>query len=228
MIVQDLSHQRAWDLIPLAINRTAPAHELAFVEAHLRECADCRDEYAFQLRMHAGMQAADAAGLDVAAPALRRLFDRIDEEDRVAPHGPLAAGTPRRAWSRRPRSRQVRLLGAAVVAQAFALALLGASLLDRASTPVPVGEGRYETLSATNRPGIATIRLVPAPTLSLAGLHELLAENGLRVVEVNVDGTIYSLAPLPESAAANPADTLSRLRARPDVLFAEPVGGRGE
>lgn len=226
MIVQDRSHQRAWELIPLAINRTAPAHELGFVEAHVRECADCRDEYAFQLRLHAGMQA-DARGLDDAAPALQRLFDRIDEEDLVA-HSPRVADRPRRAPPRRPRSRQVRLLGAAVVAQAFALALLGASLLDRPSTPVPAAEGTYETLSTTSRPGVATIRLVPAPTLSLGDLQALLAANGLRVVGVNMDGTIYSLAPLSTAATADQSDILLRLRARPDVLLAEPVSGRSE
>jgi hypothetical protein len=228
MIVQDLSHQRAWDLIPLAINRTAPAHELEFVEAHLRECADCRDEYAFQLRLQSGMETAATTGREGAAPALQRLFDRIDEEDRVAQHVAPAAGHPRRAWTRRPRGRQVRLLGAAVVAQAFALALLGASLLDRTSAPAPAAQGTYETLSATSRPSTATIRLVPAPTLSLADLQALLAENGLRVVEVSADGTIYSLAPLAASAVPDPAETLSKLRARSDVLFAEPVGARGE
>lgn len=231
MIVQDRSHSRVWDLIPMAINGTAPADELAFIEAHLRDCADCRDEYAFQLRLHAGLQGSDAVDAGEAAPALQRLFERIDGEDRLAPPAPRDVVPPaRRVRARRSRSRQVRWLGAAVAAQAFALALLGASLLDRPSpaTP-PTAAGAYETLSSEVRPGAATIRLVPAPTLPLAELQTLLSDNGLRVVAVNADGTIYSLAPAAESATeATQAETLARLRARPGVLLAEPVGGPAE
>ena len=226
MIVQDLSHSRVWDLIPLAINGTAPDGELAFIEAHLRDCADCRDEYAFQLRLHAGMQAADAGSAGEAAPALQRLFERIDDEDRLAPQVPREVAHARRSPARRPRrSRQVRWLGAAVAAQAFALALLGASLLER---PSPAAPAAYETLSSAAQPGAATIRLVPAPTLPLAELKALLSENGLRVVAVSEDGTIYSLAPVSAAGTASRAETLARLRERPGVLLAEPVGGRAQ
>lgn len=226
MIVQDRSHSRAWDLIPLVINGTAPADELEFIDAHLRDCADCRDEYAFQLRLQAGMQAAAAGSVDDATPALQRLFDRIDDEDRRAPQAPRA----RHVGRRRPRSsRQARLLGAAVVAQAFALALLGASLLERPSPGPPAGStGAYETLSSAVQPSAATIRLVPAPTLSLSDLQALLSESGLRVVAVSEDGSIYSLAPVSTPAAATQAQVLARLRASAGVLLAEPVGGRAQ
>ena len=224
MIVQDRSHSRVWDLIPLAINGTAPANELEFIESHLRDCTDCRDEYAFQLRLHAGMQAAATDGRDDVAPALQRLFDRIDDEDRRAPQAPRA----HRVARRRPRSsRQTRLLGAAVVAQAFALALLGVSLLERPSPAPSAGStGAYETLSSATQPSTPTIRLVPAPTSSLANLQALLSENGLRVVAVSEDGTIYSLAPVstPKAAPQAQAQALARLRASAGVLLAEPVG----
>lgn len=223
MIVQDLSHRRAWDLIPLVINGTAVENERDFVKAHLQDCADCRDEYAFQLRLHAGMQAVDAgaaANPADAAPALRQLLERIDGEDRDAAHLPSA----RRAGTRRPRSRRPsRLLGAAVVAQAFALALLGASLLERPS-PVPAPPaGAYETLSSGAQVAAATIRLVPAPALSLSALQALLSDNGLRVVSVSGDGSIYSLAPAPGAAAESTPQVVARLRASAGVLLVEPL-----
>ena len=229
MIVQDLSHRRAWELIPLVINGTAPADERAFIDAHLRDCADCRDEYAFQLRLQAGMPASDAGGDDLedAAPALQRLFDRIDDEDRRAPH----ASHERAAGRRRPRaSRQTRLLGAAVVAQAFALAVLGASLLERPSPASPAASPRaYETLSSAAQPSPATIRLVPAPTSSLADLQALLSESGLRVVAISEDGSIFSLAPVVTPVAEKTrAQVLARLRANAGVLLAEPVGGKAQ
>ena len=224
MTVQDLSHRRAWDLIPLVINGTSSGPDREFVDAHLQDCADCRDEYAFQLRLRAGMHALDsdpADPMDDALPAMRRLFDRIDDEDRDAPPQPRA----RLAGARRPRSgRPSKVLGAAVVAQACALALLGVSLLDR---PVPpaAAPAAYETLSSGVQPAAATIRLVPSPSLPLSSLQALLSDNGLRVVEVSEDGSIYSLAPV--SGSADPAtrqDVLARLRADAGVLLAEPVG----
>lgn len=229
MTVQDLSHQRAWDLIPLAINGTAPGPERSFVEAHLRDCADCRDEFAFQWRLHAGMQEAQPAEAEVAGAALSRLLQCIDEEDRSAvPACDHARAVPR-TRRRRPRNRQLRLLGAAVVAQAFALALLGVSLLDQRTQTAPtVPVAGYETLSAGTRVAEATVRLVPDPELPLAELQALIAEHGLRVMAVNEDGTIYSLAPTPAARATSTAETIAKLRAHAGVLLVEPVTGAAQ
>ena len=226
MTVQDLSHQRAWELIPLAINGTAPGPERSFVDAHLRDCADCRDEYAFQWRLHAGMQEAQPAEPEIAGAALSRLLRSIDDED--FPGVPATARVPsvQRGNRRRPRNRQLRLLGAAVVAQAIALAVIGVSLLDQRTQPTPTPPaGSYETLSAGTGMAEATIRLVPAPELPLARLQALIAEQGLRVVAVSADGTIYSLAPAPSVQARSVAATIATLRSHAGVLLAEPVAG---
>lgn len=229
MTVQDLSHQRAWDLIPLAINGTAPAPERSFVDAHLRDCADCRDEYAFQLRLHAGMQETRLGDSEAAGAALSRLLRCIDEEDVAATPAATPAPSALRGSRRRPRNRQARLLGAAVVAQALALALLGVSLLDQRTQPAPTPPAAgYETLSAGMRVAAATIRLVPSPELPLAQLQALIAEQGLRVVAVNADGTIYSLAPVPSGTARPAAATIATLRAHAGVLLAEPVAGAAQ
>ena len=72
----------------------------------------------------------------------------------------------------------------------------------------------------------ATIRLVPAPNLSLSDLQALLSESGLRVVAVSEDGAIYSLAPVSTSDAHLQSQLLARLRASAGVLLAEPVGAK--
>jgi hypothetical protein len=239
MHVQDLSHRQTWDLIPLLVNESATAAEHALAQAHLSGCADCRDEYAFQTRLQAGM----AATCDVATDSyagLRSLLRRIDDDDRedAVDHTRSTHRAAHGVRARRssPRQLRTRPLLAAVMAQSVALALLGVFVLTRpggqAPTPIaaPQDAAAYRTLSQTGEPEpAAAIRLVPAPDLSIAALQSLLSESGLRIVAVNQDNTIYTLA-LSASPPADQADrdarvsiALVRLRAQRGVLLAEPV-----
>lgn len=205
-----LSHRRIWELIPWVVNGSAGAAERQAVEEHLRDCADCRDEYAFQSRLHAGIAAeTTGAGADDAQAGLRRLLARIDAD---------AAATTPGAEPRRFRPGG-RALIAAVVVQAIGLALFAALLLQRERS-----EARYETLTRAPARAIpAAIRLVPAPALTLAELQAMLAAEKLHVVESNAGGSIYGLAfdaVVPPGAVAA---AVERLRAHRGVLLAEPI-----
>lgn len=210
MNTMPLPHRRIWELIPWVVNGSADAAERQAVEEHLRGCSDCRDEYAFQSRLHAGIaaEAPDAAAAD-AQDGLRRLLARIDA-------GSAAVAAPAPARRFRPGARA---LLAAVVVQAIGLALFAALLLQRER-----GEARYETLTHVPERGApAAIRLVPAPALTLAELQALLAAQKLHVVESNPTGAIFGLAfdeaATPETVAA----AVERLRANRGVLLAEPI-----
>jgi hypothetical protein len=222
-MTQDLTHREAWDLIPWVVNGTAAPAECACVERHLAECADCRDEFAFQGLLHAGMRQPRSDDVRPAAPAFERLLARLDGESAPA-SAPGAARIAHRGRRRRGvRSRQV--LAALLVAQTLALTLIGVVLLARAWGPQAPA---YRTLSsAPAAPGQATIRLVAAPTLSLGGLQRLLADAGAVIVETNRDGSILGLAPATpaerDASRAQNAAILARLRADPRVLLAEPV-----
>jgi len=220
---QDLSHRLAWELIPLVVNGSASAEERRRVDEHLRACADCRDELAFQMQLHDGMTAAAAAPHDP-QPALRRLLERLDADEAAPAREAAAPG-------RRPP-----LLVVAVAGQAIALAVLGALLLGRPAGDVrggaaPAADGRYRTLSTpAAHDAAATIRFVPAPTLTLGELKALLGEAGLRIVESSADNAVYGLAPSPADAEPSAAEreratreAVARLRARPGVLLAEPI-----
>ncbi len=203
-------HRRTWDVLPWLVNGTASAGERLAAESHLATCSDCRDELAFQARVQAGMSSEPVpsgrpAGLD-------RLLARIDAD------GALPASSrarPRTRWS-------VRLLAAAVVAQAIGIGLLGALLLVRGNA----GDAAYATLSSTpTAPVVATIRLVPAPSLPLSDLQAMLARNGLRIAGSNAGGSILALAPVDATSASQRDAVLGRLRATPGVLLAEPLAG---
>jgi anti-sigma factor RsiW len=215
-------HRLTWELIPWVVNGSASTEQRERVEAHLRDCADCREEYARQQQFHAAMLAQPAPAAD-AQPALARLFARME----LAGELDLATALP----VRRGKGRTTAWLAAAVVVQAIGLGLLGAALLGRpgdAGTSVPVADAGYRTLSS-EAPGraAAAIRLVPAPDMTLAALRQLLGQAGLRIVEANRDNSIFGLAPVDADRSADAAffDTaLLLLRGQPGVLLAEPIG----
>lgn len=204
-----LTHRETWELIPWVVNGTATPNERQDVERHLRDCADCRDEYALQMQFHAGMNAGGDIERD-AQPSLRRLLARIDTPEEQA----LSADAAPPA-----RARWPQWLAAAVVVQAIGLALLGGAQLKQAGAP----DAGYRTLTNAPAASAAAIRLVPSPQLSLTELSQLLAAQQLRVVEANADATILGVAPTHETADVDAI--VARLRATPGVLLAEPVAG---
>lgn len=206
--MQSPQHRQTWDLIPWLVNGSASASDRALAEAHLAACADCRDEYAFQSRVHAGL-GVEAAVAGEPGPAFERLLERIDREQ-------AAQSIP--AYEPRQR-RLLRGLAAAVVVQAIGFAALGAwSIGHRRADDAPA----YRTLSTPEaEPAAASLRFVPSPELSVGQLQRLLGENGLHVVGSNEGGTIYTLAPV--APGRTDADVIARLRAAPGVLLVEPI-----
>ena len=234
-------HRQIWDLIPWVVNGSAGAAEHAQVERHLAECGDCRDELAFQQRVHAGLLVESPLPAIDAQAGLQRLFARMQQEETIAApdqtqrqHGallsaPAAARAHGSFWSR----RRGRLLGAALVAQAALLLVLATLVLHQDRTAL--APNTFETLSsAAPVQSAATIRFVPAPTMTVGALQTMLADARLRIVETSQGSAIYGLAPDGEPpamsagsrAAANNA-AIQLLRSRPGVLLVEPILGAG-
>jgi hypothetical protein len=209
-------HRRAWDLIPWVVNGRASGEERRVVEQHLTECADCREEHAFQSRLHTAMhceaQPGAQAQADVqAAASLQELWQRID-----------GARSPVPPLRRRQAGGLARGLLAAVLIEAVGIAALGAALWNREAPPDP-GQ-RYVTLSAAAAaPARATIRAVLAPTLTLGEVQALLGQTRLQIVAGPSEAGVYSLAPLAAGADSAVQPTLAQLRSHPGVRFAEPV-----
>jgi anti-sigma factor RsiW len=194
-------HRHAWELIPWVINGRASAEERALVDAHLKDCADCRGELAFQRELQQGITDAPEPALDARA-GLDRLSRRIDAAAGGEPVSPRSA-------------KLVRWLAVAVVIEAIGLALLSTDVVFNArSAP-------YQTLtsSAPTASG-ASVRAVFAPQVPQSELQGLLQRNGLQIVAGPSEAGVYSLA---IASNASAAEILAALRADPRVLFAEPV-----
>ncbi len=216
-------HRETWDLIPWIVNGSATAAQCDSVEQHLRECADCRDEFALQQQFQAGMQAAATGAYDP-QPGLQRLFARIDAEPSVLDSGrpPSMRGGRRTPW-----------LAAAVIVQAIGLALLAGMLLGRPAPELaaqPAADAGYRTLSSATAQRGATIRLVVSPDTSLAVLRHLLGEARLQIVESTADNAAFGLAPSDASLSTSEdrtARSVAWLREQPGVLLVEPIVSPG-
>jgi len=221
-------HRDIWQLIPWVVNGTAAAADQRAVEDHLRDCADCRAEFALQSQLHKGMQDTPAPINDPAG-AFARLLTRIDGDLSGAGDSAAVVGPDRPLRARAGRfaiaERWLPGLVAAVVVQAIGLVAMAGFVMQRSSAPMPDGASAYQTLSRPAVPSVtATIRFVPAPTLTLGALQQLLSEAGLRIVDGSEDSAIYALAPTRDPALnADVAATLAHLRAQPGVLLAEPI-----
>jgi hypothetical protein len=215
-----LRHRQAWDLIPWVVNGRAGLQEQAALQAHLRACADCREEYEFQKRLHDHMNT-DAGQAGDAPAALRRLHARIEASM-------IGSGSS----NSRERSRTARLLAAAVVVETIALSALGGARWLQRDTPV----APYHTLSAPEAPTApASIRAVLSPQMTVAQVQQLLAQAHLQIVAGPTEAGVYSLAPTmpapttrtPTTNDRDPAQALQILRSHPGVRFAEPIDAAG-
>lgn len=228
-----IEHRRTWDLIPWLVNDSIGVDERRLLEDHLRECADCRDEFAFQCRLQAGM-AVESATEHSPQPALQRLLARIDAEgSRVSNDRPVAGAKHFRATRMRRSGMHggMRWLAVALATQAAGLILVGTLLYRQDRSP---DEGmRYQTLSrASDDPTAAAIRFVPSPTLTVGALQAILGRAQVHIVRSNAGGTIYGLA-LDDTAdttldvvgaqSQRVDAALTRLRSQDGVLLAEPI-----
>ncbi|HSX62364.1 MAG TPA: zf-HC2 domain-containing protein [Tahibacter sp.] len=217
------AHCRTWDLIPWVVNGTATPAQRERVEQHLRDCADCRHEFALQQQFQAGLRI-DAGAVIDPQPGLQRLLARLDlEPAAVADAFPAIE---REFPARRASRGFTPWLAAAVVVQAIGLSLLGGFVLGRPDA-APAGES-YRTLSSETARAGATIRLVVAPDTTLANLRRMLADAQLRIVESTADNAAFGLAPKNAALSTNPdfvAGAIAQLRREPGVVLVEPVAG---
>lgn len=211
----EATHRQAWETIPWLINGTADEAARRMVESHARGCEDCRTELARQRELQAAMAQASNPLTDPDR-GLQQLFRRIDRAASDA--SPAAA--PVRA-RRTGAGALVYGLTFAVVVEAIGLSVLGVGLLSRTTPAAP----DYRTLSDAPLRGIGvTIRVVPAPGMSLGELQGLLRDLDLQVVAGPNQAGAYALAPLSARQALD--DRVARLRAAPGMRLVEPVPPR--
>ncbi len=206
------AHQEAQRLLPWFVNGTLQGEELALVERHLGECADCQRE-ADGLRQLQATCTDTVAPAD-ATPSFLRLRRRIEAS---------------RAWYPLPRlSAMRRILGPAppwmrwAMAAQFVVILALGGLLIRGDRPAAT----YRTLGDAGVAGHDADRLVVVfdPRISEAQMRRLLRASEARIVDGPTDAGAYVLV----VPARRVATVREALRAAPGVTLVESLAPDGE
>ena len=196
---KELSHRSLQDLLPWFVNRSLPEAQLAQVSAHLRDCAQCRQDVEWQ-RSLASAAPELPAGLDMER-ALGRLMPRL--EARPAPPQRLRALWSARSW-----------MAWALAGQGALIAVL-AVLLVAPQAPQPA----YKVLGAAPLVEAGNMVVAFRPEASVDDLRRLAQANGARVV----DGPTVTGAYVLRVDQARQAQVAAAFKADPAVLLAEPL-----
>ena len=190
-------HQDLRDLLAWFVTGRLDPSEQAEIEAHLKSCSDCQAEVRLQRRLGPAI-ASLPVGVDQGWAAMRRRL------------GPAAAPARRD----RPGSVLARALPGLGWAAALIVSLAAGALL----APNLIGD-RYHALGARPAAPSGNLVLIFRPEIRERTMRETLNASHARLVDGPTAADAYVLhVPPAERTAA-----LATLRARPDVVLAEPI-----
>jgi anti-sigma factor RsiW len=204
-------HQEVTALIPWYVNDTLDEQERARVNAHVGECASCRDDLAVNQRIFDGIAAQPA--LDYMPMAsLKRLQARLDAAQgqglppQIIPVEPERNESPWRGW-----------IAASIAVMTVAIGLLAA---DRwVQYQARANQASYHTVTnSVPRPAGEVIRAVFSPAITLDQLQAILDEAQLKIVSGPTEAGVYSLA---SNSSLTVRSSLALLRQHATVRFAE-------
>lgn len=190
-------HQALRELLPWYVTGTLDAQDQARVEAHVGGCAECQADVRFQQRLESEVA---RLPLDVEA-GWAQMRRRLAAE---APR-PVAAGLARLSRQGAP------WLGWGVAASL--MLVTGVTLLP---SPAP---DAYHTLSSAPAARTGNLVVVFHPDTTERAMRETLKAGEARLVDGPTAAGGYILQAPPARRAA----ALATLRARPEIVLAEPI-----
>jgi anti-sigma factor RsiW len=197
-------HRETEELLPWYVTGQLEQEDREAVERHLAGCAQCEKQLRLERRLAEEFRATTP---DVEL-GLQRLRSRLQpppaRRDRKASLGA-------RAW--RAASRPT--IAAAIAAQLAIVALVGGVASYVAQPPA------YHVLGAAPIPASANIIVVFKPDTREEQLRRLLSANGASLVGGPTDADAYLLH-VPSQARG---DAVTKLRARSEIVMAEPIDG---
>ena len=217
-------HAHAHELLPWMVNGRIEGRDAEWLDAHLSQCAACRDELAAQQRVRDAIAREPTVEFAPQA-AFNRLWKRIEAHT----HGSQAAGATAadnlrsEAGPALPaRARALPWMRVTLALQAAAIAVLCVALWRAPLAPA------YRTVTdppASSAVGVPIVKAIFDDQVRLADVKDILAASRLVVESGPSEAGVYTLVPRDAGVADIPAVTLVRLRADPRVRFAE-LGAR--
>jgi len=205
------AHREAQQLLPWYATGRLDEDDRDLVEAHLRQCADCRAELELERRLDVEV-AELPTDVDQAWAAMRPRLRRRSGRG-VGAAWSAAADAVGAVFA-----RPAPWLGWAFAAQFAALLAVGALALRPPAQPAA-----YHALGAAPPPASGNVIVSFQPDLREQDLRAALNETHARLVDGPTAADAYVLhVPPGERAAA-----LSKLRHRPGIVLAEPIDPAG-
>ena len=227
MIASDDSarHEEAWLALPWLANGRLSQAERDKIEPHVRACAACREELAFQRLLCNVLTEPDRVTY-APGPSFRKLMDRIDASEpqtrKIRERTDDAPVTPirRRSDSSVALWRPPGLAWAA----SFVLAVgLGGVITSIYHSSQPL----YRTYTDVPRAAAATnvLQISFDRSVTVGEAEEVLRSNGARVVEGPDSLGIIGVAPNTEQTNQALRQLADRLRADPRIRWVQPAQG---
>ena len=195
-------HAQVQRLLPWYLNGSLDGEEAAQLEAHLEDCAECRED----------LKAEEAMARQIRT--LPSDADRGWTALKARVEGGKAA--PRQGSDRALFGRRVSL-GWAVVAQAACLALVIPIVAVTLSRPQPL----YRSLGSAPTAESGNLVVIFKPDISEQALRSTLTQNGARIVDGPTSADAYVL----HVPAARRSEILARLKADHGISLAQPIDG---
>jgi len=230
MIASDDSarHEEAWGSLPWLANGRLSQAERDKIEPHVRTCAACREELAFQRLLCNVLTEPDRVTY-APGPSFRKLMDRIDgtapptRESREQNKAPAAAAR-RRINSHLSLWRPPGLAWAASFILAIGLGGV-ATTVYRSSQPL------YKTHTDNVHAAPNVLHISFDRSVTVGEAEEVLRTSGARVVEGPDSTGIFGIAPgniasgkvTPERVSQEMRVLATRLHADPRVRWVEPI-----
>jgi anti-sigma factor RsiW len=203
------AHAEVQVLLPWYVTGRLEAGELAQIEAHLAACPRCAAEVEAERRLqaaHLGIETPGDVERSLAALRTRMAASRPAAQPALAP----SAHAPRAGWWR----------GAPGWLQG-ALALQFAVIVGLAGWLLASPEGDYRVLGSGAASGNVVVKF--RADAAEQDIRQALRASGARLV----DGPTSTDAYLLVVPAGQEASAIARLRAQPQVVMAESLGGGG-
>ena len=195
-------HAQAQRLLPWYVNGSLEGDELAQVEAHLADCAECREDVKTEQSL---------------ARQIRTLPSDVERGWASLRARVEGSGRDQRREAGRPLFGRRISVGWAVAAQAASLALLIPIVALTLSRPQPL----YRTLGSAPSAASGNLVVIFKPDSSEQTLRTILMQNHARIV----DGPTTTDAYVLHVAGDHRAEVLARLKSDRNVSLAEPIDG---
>jgi anti-sigma factor RsiW len=207
-------HHEAQLLLPWFANGSLAPHEHARVRAHLATCAECQADLALERRLDIAVAELPVEAEDPRWDDLRASLPPIRRRPATRATVGVDLGRLVSGWRVGPQA-----LAWAAAAQFVMLLMLGSVLVMRPSAQ----PATYQALGAAPAPATGNLVVIFRPETREKDLRAILNASGARLVDGPTAADAYVL----HVAPAQRADILVKLRARPEIVLAEPIDAGG-